>query len=245
MEWHRPDGVGDFPSRVKTARIAPYAAWMTCGTVALLFVHLSSEVAEGETQDLDTRVFHWAQSVRMSRPWLEEALRDFSGLGSTVLIVLLALVSCGYLLLSGRRILAAIVASATLSGSIAVEALKHLFARPRPDASVSQYFVAGPSFPSGHASMSAVLFILLGVLSASALLSRAERAYALGVAAFLTFAVGVSRIASGVHWTTDVVGGWCFGVAWAALWLCIAQHLLGRPRRGLLDALPTAGDRIE
>ena len=50
------------------------------------------------------------------------------------------------------------------------------------------------------------------------------------VAALLALLVGVSRVALGVHWVTDVLGGWAFGVAWAMAWLVLSQWL-ARPTR--------------
>jgi len=63
--------------------------------------------------------------------------------------------------------------------------------------------------------------LTLGALIAATRIRAAERSYIMAAAAVMTFLVGASRIALGVHWATDVLGGWAFGAAWALTWLCI------------------------
>jgi undecaprenyl-diphosphatase len=90
------------------------------------------------------------------------------------------------------------------------------FARVRPDAQFAQFVADGASYPSGHSSMAAVVYLTLGALIARMHRRRIEKAYILGAAASLALLVGISRAAMGVHWATDVAGGWALGIAWAA-----------------------------
>jgi undecaprenyl-diphosphatase len=73
------------------------------------------------------------------------------------------------------------------------------------------------SFPSGHAMLSAVIYLTLGALLSRVEAPRRVKIYVLTVAVILTFLVGLSRIYLGVHWPTDVLAGWCAGSAWAVL----------------------------
>jgi undecaprenyl-diphosphatase len=59
-------------------------------------------------------------------------------------------------------------------------------------------------------------------LLASTRSAWAERSFILAAGALMTLLVGLSRVAMGVHWATDVIGGWAFGSAWALLWLLLA-----------------------
>lgn len=79
--------------------------------------------------------------------------------------------------------------------------------------------------PSGHASLSALVFLSLGALLASTRSKPAERIYILCLAGLMTLLVGLSRVALGVHWGSDVLGGWAFGSAWALIYLLLARRL--------------------
>lgn len=86
------------------------------------------------------------------------------------------------------------------------------------------------SFPSGHATMSAVTYLTLGALLARMQPHPALKAYLLSIAVSLTLLVGMSRVYLGVHWPTDVLAGWCLGSAWALGWWLVAVRLQRRGR---------------
>jgi undecaprenyl-diphosphatase len=68
-----------------------------------------------------------------------------------------------------------------------------------------------PSFPSGHALASAVVYLSLGVFAARAAPTRAMAVFVMMVACALTLLVGASRIYLGVHYPTDGLAGWLIG----------------------------------
>ncbi len=191
----------------------------------LSFAALASEVLEGDTRRVDVALTRAAQALRSAQPWLADAMRDFSGLGSTVVLTLIVALTAGYLLVVGLRAMAAIVVASSLAGALAVQAMKVLFGRARPDSRLADFVAGGLSFPSGHATMSAAVYLTLGALLACTRASWRERVYIVVAAAVLAAVTGVSRVALGVHWASDVVAGWAFGAGWAALWLLVAQRL--------------------
>ena len=206
----------------------PLAVGAFVAAMVFLFLKLGSEVVEGETQGFDQHILHFAQGLREQYPTLAEIMRDITGLGSVAVLTLLTVVTVVYLALFGSRRMAALVAAAMISGTALVSVLKGLFDRARPDLAFAELSVSGLSFPSGHASMSAIAFLTLGARLASTHRRARERVYILLVASLITLLVGVSRIALGVHWTTDVIGGWAFGSAWAVLWLQVVRLLSRR-----------------
>jgi len=181
-----------------------------------LFLHLGSEIAEGETRRFDVFVLDAGRALRVAHPWIADVMRDLSGLGSSVTLALVTLAACGYLAVTRSWATAAIVAAAAVSGAVAVALFKAGFARARPDSQLAQIVVDGASYPSGHSSMAAVVYLTLGALIARMRERRVEKVYILGAAGMLALLVGVSRAAMGVHWATDVAGGWALGIAWAA-----------------------------
>ncbi len=198
----------------------------------LAFAMLAGEMLEGDTRAFDMVLLRAAQSLRAARPWVTETMRDISGLGSKAVLTLFTVTTVGYLALVSTRTRVFVVAASIISGSICVSAFKAAFGRARPDTAYAELVATGLSFPSGHATMSAVVFLTLGAIVARTRARWVERIYILGAAALMTMLVGVSRIALGVHWATDVLGGWAFGAGWAIAWLLLASVLDHRRRAG-------------
>lgn len=214
----------------------PISTWSAAVILLLLFAHLGGEIGEGETLGFDSRCLEAAQALRATWPWLGSAMRDWSGVGSTVVLSFVTITACGYLGLAGAWRVAVVMALSALSAAVVVALLKSAFARTRPEPAFAEYVATGLSFPSGHTSMSTVVFLTLAMLLARSCSRAKERVYVIGTGAALAALVGVSRAALGVHWATDVIGGWAFGIAWATAWWLVANRFV--TRQGI--ALPIA-----
>jgi len=192
------------------------------------FLELAEAVREGEAHDLDTRILLFFRTPGqpddpLGPVWFEEAMRDITSLGSTVVLVLIVLATLFYLLLIGRSRSAAFVLVSVGGGQILSSLLKTGIDRPRPELVSHLVEVSTLSFPSGHAMLSAVTYLTLGAILAPILPGLVTRIYVLGLAVLLTLMVGVSRIYLGVHWPSDVLAGWCAGFAWAMLWWLVVR----------------------
>ena len=202
--------------------------WLTFAFAMLAlsgFAALAIEMREAETTRWDMAALHLAQQWRAAHPLVEAVMRELSSLGSTPVMTLFTVLAAGYLCTVGRPARAVAVSLAMISAALAVTALKMGFGRARPDPAFAALVQEGLSFPSGHTSMSAVFYLTMGVLLAQRQEGLRVRAFLVGIAAFMTVLIGVTRVMLGVHWASDVLAGWAFGAGWAALWFWIASHL--------------------
>jgi undecaprenyl-diphosphatase len=218
-------------------RVRSWAPALFIAGLLLCFALIAQEVLEGEPIGFDRWVMlalrHAADpSLPIGPRWLPEAARDVTALGGTVVLGILLLVVTGYLFAAGKRHAAWFVLATVLGGAALNSLLKLGFARPRPDIVTPLTKVLTLSFPSGHAALSAVCYLTLGVLLAQTQASRTLRVYFITTAMLLTLLVGLSRIYLGVHYPTDVLAGWCFGIAWALICWTIMRHF---QRRGEIE----------
>ncbi|MDD5206136.1 MAG: phosphatase PAP2 family protein [Desulfobacterales bacterium] len=201
------------------------------------FTEIAFEIMEGGTQDFDKRlILAMRDPADLSDPigpfWVEELGRDVTALGSIGVLTLVTLSVAGFLMLDGKY-RASILIIATVGGGIIVSTLMKLsFDRPRPELVPHRAYVHTASFPSGHSAHAAVAYLTLGALLARVSRRRRLKAYVLFLAILVTFAVGVSRVYLGVHWPTDVLGGWTLGGTWALLCWVVALWL---QRRGEME----------
>ncbi|MDP9629368.1 UNVERIFIED_ORG: undecaprenyl-diphosphatase [Ensifer adhaerens] len=210
------------------------AAFALASGGAFVFLRLTSEVVEGETRAFDEAILRaLRQPGNLSAPigpgWLTHVVTDITSLGGTTVLTLVTIVTVGYLVLASRRATGMFVLLSVLGGWLLSTLLKIGVARPRPDIVPHLVDVHDLSFPSGHAMLSAVTYLTLGLLLSRVQSRRATRLYVITVALTLTLLVGLSRIYLGVHYPTDVFGGWCAGATWATICWMIARRYLPRP----------------
>jgi undecaprenyl-diphosphatase len=223
------------PSATHPRRL-PY---VLAGIVAALlgaFGFVADEVIEGDTVVFDQAVTSFFREAgNLNDPWgpiwLEEAMRDVTALGSFTILGFVLLAAVLFLGLSGKGRTALFVAVAVIGGTIVSTGLKIAFDRPRPDVeAATRVFTA--SFPSGHATVSAVVYLTLGLLLAEAMTNRRLKTYFIGLGVFISLAVGITRVYLGVHYPTDVIAGWSIGAAWSLVCWAGYSVLFGHDRGG-------------
>jgi undecaprenyl-diphosphatase len=207
--------------------------WLFVGLAACVllfaFVALAGEVTEGDTQAFDTRILQALRdpadpSAPIGPPWMENVLLDLTALGGSTVLVLVGVAVVGFLLLQTRYRSALFVAVTGVSGELLNQAMKYAFNRPRPSIVPHLRVVFSTSFPSGHAMESAIVYLTLGAILMRAADNRVTKLYILGIAMLLTALVGISRVYLGVHYPTDVIGGWIIGFVWASICWLVAQQ---------------------
>ena len=212
-------------------RGGPTSSYIAGAALAALlggFGMIADEVSEGETMRIDQSVLMALRAPGdptdpIGPAWLEEAARDVTALGSFTVLAILVTVVVLHLFLIGRNRTGWFLTASVIGGTLLSSGLKSLFDRPRPDLTgVARVFTT--SFPSGHATVSAVVYLTLGALLAEMTESRGQKILYLGSAVLLTVLVGLSRVYLGVHYPTDVLAGWSIG-AGGALACAMLAHL--------------------
>jgi len=196
---------------------------------ALVFLGLALLIVSGRSFSLDTTLIMLFRDpanpvVPLGPAWFHEAVRDMTALGSFVGLFFMALTATLALWLCGYRYLAIGLVVSLVAAFLASTVLKITIARQRPDIVEHAALTFTASFPSGHAFLSAAT--LLTIASFVGLASRRTdiARFCMAMAVIVTGLIGLSRIYLGVHWPTDVLGGWCLGIVWSG----VATAWLGR-----------------
>ncbi|MFS0710791.1 phosphatase PAP2 family protein [Brevundimonas phoenicis] len=212
--------------RVARTEIAAVAAMLVVALGVLTFIEVADDMREADGQAFDHAVLAAVRPFAddPGRPWgpwwLHEAAADLTSLGGISVLTLFAVIAIGFLLIMGKR-LSALMLVVGLAGGVALsEGLKALFERERPPEIYQAVETLNASFPSGHALLSTVFYLTLGVMLTRAFPRKRLKAYVLGCAVVIALLIGLTRIYLGAHWASDVFAGWSVGAAWSmALWL--------------------------
>lgn len=222
-----------FPS-ISSSRRPLLLAAVVLALLMGAFSFVADEVIEGDTVVFDRAVTMGLRDNGdilnpIGPPWMEEAGRDVTSLGSFSILALIVILTLISLLLMRRPKTAAYVAFAVVSGTILSTVFKQIYDRPRPEmAQAMRVFTS--SFPSGHATVSTIVYLTLASLLAPLCADRRMGALCIVTGIFLALLVGVSRVYLGVHYPTDVLAGWSLGASWALLcW--VGANILGLNRR--------------
>jgi undecaprenyl-diphosphatase len=191
---------------------------------ATLFLQALDAVSEaGTTVRADRSLFDVAVDHRSG--WLTAVARGWTLLGSGW-IVAPVVTAAAVALVARRRLPAAVVVAASSAGcAIAVAIVKASVSRPRPPVSGRLVDAAGAAFPSGHAAQSVACYTALAWAVTSEIGTRTIRIMVWSGAALIALGVGWSRVYLGVHWPSDVLGGWTLASAWLAV--LVIAHFVG------------------
>lgn len=158
------------------------------------------------------------------KPALAAAAAWATALGGGAMLLAATGFGAGWLLYRRAWRDLALLVGITLSGRLLVELQKQMTARIRPDPQGHLVPVETLAFPSGHAANAAMVWLCLALLLPAGPRARAAAVWG---AVWAALAAGTSRVMLGVHWPSDVIGGWAFGLFWTLLLLRLSGHQLG------------------
>lgn len=144
--------------------------------------------------------------------------RFITMLGDAIVLSALTIAAAVFLFFR-RRIRAALLLITVFLGRLLVELQKLVIDRDRPGVDEHLEFVSSTSFPSGHAANAMITYMAIALLVP---VKQRNRAISIGLGLAAALQVGWSRVALGVHWPSDVIGGWAFGIFWIAICMRLA-----------------------
>lgn len=142
-----------------------------------------------------------------------------------------------------RRLADAALVGFCSTAALGSHLLKDLIGRPRPDYAIIESAPQSMGFPSGHATFAILLGGALIYLAWRRVENRRLRWGLCAILAALILAVGLSRIYLGVHWPSDVMGGYLYGALMLALLVWLSDCIVERRRRrsGVDTTMPKVG----
>jgi len=224
---------------------APIVLVMVVGGVAALvagylFVELAEQVrlTTSAVVRADQVIHTWFGQERQAT--MTVLLSAATAVGGTLGLAAIVVVVVAVLLIRKERASAVFVVVTGVTGGLLGLGLKLIFARARPDLASAIAVARWYSFPSGHAMGSLITFGALAYVVLRQPWPWAARSAGLALALTMVVLVGVSRVYLGVHWVSDIAGGWSAGAVWLTSAVVAFEMLLRlrARRRGVAAASP-------
>lgn len=162
-------------------------------------------------------------------PFFEEAMRDFTALGGYAVLLTTTVSFASFARAELGRDIYRFFVVTVVTGFLSGVVLKELVQRNRPSLVPHLSHVSGStSFPSSHAMMSVIVYVTIGLLLAQLSRNRALQHLLIALPFGVSLLVGVSRVCMGVHFPSDVLAGWAFGLLWTWTMFSLRGRRLSR-----------------
>jgi membrane-associated phospholipid phosphatase len=234
------DGLPEAVER-RLAPVERYGVRLTLFGAALLLVAvpfgtlLAQVVTDGPATRWDSDIAEWLHDRVRDREALVTGFEVVSFLGKPVFLFVVIAIPAVWLVSVQRWHLALFLIITSTTGGIVNTLVKEGVARPRPTFDDPVASAQGQSFPSGHAMSATVCYGAL-LLAFGVLLDDRTRRWVTAGVVVLVGAIGFTRLVLGVHYVTDVLGGFVLGLAW--LTASVAAWEIWREDRGLRRTAP-------
>jgi membrane-associated phospholipid phosphatase len=209
---------------------------LTIGLVVIalgiwLFGGLLEEVLDNATLvQMDLAAARWIHGT--ATPLGVRIFVAITDIGSPPAMAVIALLGVVIAFVRRHRLLAYAWAAAAAGGALLDQVLKATVHRSRPEYAAAFLHGSSYSFPSGHAMGSIIGYGFLAyALALTIRWAGDHRRIVFAAAVLMTLLIGISRVYIGVHYPSDVLGGWAAGLAWLAV--CITGYQVASGRSAL------------
>lgn len=213
-----------------TSLLLILVGFVSLGVSIYFFIDLTNSILQKEKFAIDQQAFDVVRDASFGGA--DPLAKGISKAGSVIFMVVVSLILAIYLLFFSpfsRWVgIYFILAMGGVSGLTA--GLKSFSSRDRP-VFKGDYHGATSSFPSGHASGALVFY---GFIIYLFVISKLDPKWKWGIniiLALIAILVGISRVYLGVHFFTDVIAGYLFGIAWLLICLTALEVTLWHQRR--------------
>ncbi|MDD4367113.1 MAG: phosphatase PAP2 family protein [Eubacteriales bacterium] len=204
--------------KIKTLQVAILSGAVVC------FALITYIVITGMSSGFDNAVMEFFYGIR--KPGLDTLMELITYMANWETIVIICLLLICFP--QTRRKAGISVSIAALLSTLVKAVIKTAVARPRPEESFFLIEQSGFAYPSGHAMTGMAVYLLLFVLTREYITDSRKKNLLSVIFVFVAFAVGISRVYLGVHFPTDVIGGWVLGAATVIVSLMIWENLKKR-----------------
>jgi membrane-associated phospholipid phosphatase len=177
----------------------------------LVFAYIADENVIEKNNQFDNAVI--AYVIAHTSPLLVKVMLAVTFFGSSQFLLPAYILLIALLIWKNKKAIATDISIIAISSTLVMFLLKVYFKRHRPSSTLVKTIV-GYSFPSGHSVSSFIFCSILAYLLWKTNISSFKK-YTLSLLLLLcTIAIGLSRVILMVHFATDVIAGFCFGIAW-------------------------------
>ncbi len=177
----------------------------------LVFGYIADENILEKNYQFDTAVLGYVKAN--TSPILVKVMLAVTFFGSSQFLLPAYILLIAFLIWKNKKVIAIDISIIAISSTLVMLFLKEYFKRHRPDSTLVKTIV-GYSFPSGHTVSSFIFSCILAYLLWKTNISTFKK-YSISLLLLLyTIAIGLSRIILMVHFATDVIAAFCFGIAW-------------------------------
>ncbi|WP_223145612.1 Phosphatase PAP2 family protein [Sporosarcina sp. ANT_H38] len=197
-------------------------AFILCIGFGLTFVYIATAVSNNSIGRFDTAIIGFIQGLEA--PWLTAIMKGFTWVGSGLAVTTITVIGFIVLYFFLRYRQQSFLLTIVVVGSILFnKMLKSYFKRERPE--LHRIMDAGGfSFPSGHSMMAFALYAILAYIAWRNVKTTTNHVLLFLFAAFMIIMIGTSRIYLGVHYPSDIIGGYIASALWVTLAISVYSY---------------------